>query len=461
MVAINRMETTGRVGAKLYGRLFEPGVTRELRIYALEGDDSLVVKGNTSRIKVRLIGGPGSDYFLNEGAGKQVKIYDATFEKNTIAGNPGFDNKNVADPEVNRYTYAGYKYNYIYPKPEAGYNKDDGVTAGLTVEYFRQGFRREPYGMRQFFYARKAFGTGAWYFRYEGYYIKAFKNTDLLTMAEVKGPGYVTNFFGIGNNTAFDKSKGAMYYRTQYTLANAALLFGKQLQSWMRVGIGPAFQTISTSSEQNSGKFVSDALWRGADPATLFQNKWYAGVGGQVDINSRNSPTVPTRGALMRLYARQLFGLNEASQSFLAGGLDMRIFMSTASLPRLVLATRFGMARNFGKFEYQQAHYLSGIDNLRGYRKDRFAGRSQLFNNTELRIRLFDFPTYIFSGSVGVLAFYDVGRVWADDEQSGRWHTGYGGGVWVSPLRRFVIVGSLAFSKEENALPIMKFGFQF
>ncbi|HUC80345.1 MAG TPA: hypothetical protein VMR70_05480 [Flavisolibacter sp.] len=46
------------------------------------------------------------------------------------------------------------------------------------------------------------------------------------------------------------------------------------------------------------------------------------------------------------------------------------------------------------KIEYQQAHYLSGIENLRGYRKDRFGGRSRAFNNTELRIRLFDFPTF-------------------------------------------------------------------
>lgn len=461
LVTIHQLENGGNISAKLYERQFDPGVTRELRLYALEGDDSLVVKGNTSRIKIRLIGGPGNDYFLNQGTGQQVKVYDATFEKNTIAGNPGFVNRNVADPEVNRYTYAGFKYNYIYPRPEAGYNKDDGVTAGVTVEYFRQGFRKEPYGMRQFLYARKMFGTGAWYFRYEADYLKAVKNMDVLTVAELKGPGYVTNFFGIGNNTVFDKSKGIGYYRTQYTVTNASVLFGKRLQSWMRVGIGPAFQYISTGREQNTGKFVSDNLWRGSNPATLFQNKWYAGVGGRVDINSKNSAALPTRGALLNLYARQLFGLNGASKSFFDGGLDLRIFISMANLPRFVLATRFGMARNFGKFEYQQAHYLSGTDNLRGYRKDRFAGRSLLFNNTELRVRLLDFPTYIFSGSAGVLAFHDIGRVWADDERSGRWHNGYGGGVWVSPLRRFVIVGSLAFSKEEKALSVVSFGFQF
>ena len=84
-----------------------------------------------------------------------------------------------------------------------------------------------------------------------------------------------------------------------------------------------------------------------------------------------------------------------------------------------------------------------------------------LFNNAEVRLKLADFPFYIFSGSAGVLAFHDIGRVWSDGETTGRWHNGYGGGIWVSPLRRFVIVGSLAFSKEERGLPLLTMGFQF
>lgn len=461
LITVHKMDSAGSVSSKIYERLFQKKETKEVRIYALEGDDSLVVKGNVSSIRIRLIGGPGNDYFLNEGVDKNVTVYDASFEKNTFTGNAGFQQKKLGGPEVNRYNYAGFKYNYIYPRVEAGYNKDDGFLAGATVEYFHQGFRKEPYGMRQFLQVKKAFGIGGWRLRYEADYMKAFKNMDVLVAADVKGPGYVTNFFGIGNNTVFDKARGIQYYRTQYTHAKASLLFGKQLQSWMRVGIGPAFEFIAASAANNYGKFVSSAQWNGANMSTIFQNKTQLGVAGRIDINSRNSPVLPTRGALIKLYAQQLFGINNKSKSFFQSGMDLRIFMSLVSLPRFVLATRVGLARNFGKFEYQQAQYLNGTDNLRGYRKDRFAGSSFLFNNTELRIRLFNFPTYIFSGSAGLLAFHDVGRVWADDERSGRWHNGYGGGLWVSPLKRFVLVGSLAWSKEEKAFPMVSFGFQF
>ena len=135
--------------------------------------------------------------------------------------------------------------------------------------------------------------------------------------------------------------------------------------------------------------------------------------------------------------------------------------MSLASQTRLVLATRVGWGKNYGKYEFPQAMYMGGTDNLRGFRKQRFAGRSMLFNNTELRIRLFDFNTYLFPGSFGLLVFHDIGRVWADGENSENWHNGYGGGIWIAPIRRFVVAAVVAKSKEEKMLPRITFGFQF
>jgi outer membrane translocation and assembly module TamA len=125
------------------------------------------------------------------------------------------------------------------------------------------------------------------------------------------------------------------------------------------------------------------------------------------------------------------------------------------------LATRLGWGKNYGDFDLPQAYYLSGTDNLRGYRRDRFAGRSRFYNNTELRFKVADFSTYLFPGSFGFLVFNDVGRVWADGENSSDWHVGNGVGIWVAPIKRFVIAAHLARSKEEKTLPYVTFGFQF
>lgn len=83
------------------------------------------------------------------------------------------------------------------------------------------------------------------------------------------------------------------------------------------------------------------------------------------------------------------------------------------------------------------------------------------FNNSELRLKLANFNTYLFKGAFGVLAFNDIGRVRADGEDSARWHDGYGGGIWYSPVKRAVIVGTMGFSGEEKWLPMLSFGFQF
>jgi hemolysin activation/secretion protein len=140
---------------------------------------------------------------------------------------------------------------------------------------------------------------------------------------------------------------------------------------------------------------------------------------------------------------------------------DMRIFASFEPQARLVYAFRLGAGHTMGNFAFQQAQYLSGTENLRGFRRNRFAGRSMLFNNLELRLKIADFNTYLFPGQVGIFAFNDIGRVRADNESSGRWHVGNGFGVYIAPIHRFVITATAARSKEEKLLPMVQFGFFF
>jgi hypothetical protein len=48
-----------------------------------------------------------------------------------------------------------------------------------------------------------------------------------------------------------------------------------------------------------------------------------------------------------------------------------------------------------------------------------------------------------------------------DGEKSNKWHDGWGGGIWLAPIKRFVVTASLAHSDEETILPRVTFGFQF
>jgi hypothetical protein len=59
-----------------------------------------------------------------------------------------------------------------------------------------------------------------------------------------------------------------------------------------------------------------------------------------------------------------------------------------------------------------------------------------------------------------LLAFYDTGRIWADAGDNDKWLSGYGGGFWISPLRRLVLTITYTASKEDK-LPLVALGWKF
>ena len=63
----------------------------------------------------------------------------------------------------------------------------------------------------------------------------------------------------------------------------------------------------------------------------------------------------------------------------------------------------------------------------------------------------------------GLLALTDTGRVWLDGEESDKWHTGFGGGLWVRlPTINITFYGALVQGIDEGGLKIYgDYGFSF
>jgi hypothetical protein len=57
-----------------------------------------------------------------------------------------------------------------------------------------------------------------------------------------------------------------------------------------------------------------------------------------------------------------------------------------------------------------------------------------VWGGADVRFKLGRIPV-VLPMDVGVYGLTDVGRVWLDGEDFDRWHTSYGGGVWVHVLR--------------------------
>jgi hypothetical protein len=464
IVKVYKINKEGDTSSKMYERKFEPEVTKEIRLYGMDGNDKFVFNGPGDKIKIRVIGGNGEDVFESHStapAGKTV-IYDLSTEKNQFTGNDHLRKKLSDDPAVNSYQRLYYKYNLHIPFISAAYNVDDGIYLGASVRFINQGFRKVPYKSMHWLAVTHSLSTNAYNIKYHGDFISALGKADVLIRSELRAPNNVTNFFGYGNETVYNKSEPGKirYYRTRFTSGDIALLLRRNMGKTLSVSAGPAYQFFSISKDDNFNRYITKTNINGLDSSTLFKSKSW--LGGQVGLNidNRNNKIIPTRGVNWQTTLKSFGGLGNVARSYTQLNSDFAIYISFPGNTNFVIAERFGAGINFGNYEFFQAQYLSGIENLRGYRKYRFAGKSLLYNNTELRVRLADFRTYLFPGTIGLLGFYDMGKVWVKDDPASAWHHGFGGGIWVAPMKKIVISASYTGSTE-GGLPLIMFGWMF
>jgi hypothetical protein len=462
LLQVFKTNDNGERGDVVYERNFDPKDTKEVNIYGFGGDDVFKVNGTNDKIKVRMIGGEGDDNFENTASsGGGGIVYDDKKEDNKITGH--LKNKMSNDTLANHYERLGYKYNQVIPFISVGYNTDDGLYLGGWLKIIRHGFRKMPYKNSHTITLNHALATKAFNFRYNAEFIGTFgRRSDLLFETDIKAPE-ITNFFGYGGSTFYDKSFPGKYryYRARYKLGDISLLLRKNFSEKVVMTMGPTFQyfKLDPTDKFNEDRYIIQTDANGLDPNTLFAKQSYVGGRFSLIADTRDNRVMPQKGVFWQTTVRYLSGLNDASYEVTQLNTDFTLHIPLIKR-FVVLVDRFGGGHNFGNFEFYQAQYLGTDDNLRGYHKYRFAGHSKAYNNLELRIRLANFKTYLFPGSLGVLGFWDTGRIWADENNSDKWFNGYGAGFWFSPLRRMVLTFTWAKSRE-SALPLMGLGWKF
>ncbi len=467
VVQVYKVTKEGEQSKKMYERKFDPAITKEIRLYGMGGDDKFVMHGDGEQIKIRMIGGSGNDVFesnTSTPSGKNL-VYDLNTEQNQFIGNNNMRRRLSDDPTVNSYERLYYKYNQNIPFLSVGYNPDDGIFLGASLKVIRQGFRKTPYKTMHQFAVNHALATNAYNFKWYSEFIGVLgKKSDLLFDADIKAPNNTTNFFGYGNATIYNKTNPQKYkhYRARYQLGDISMLIRKKFNPWLSMTLGPTYQFYSLDSNKNKTRYILQTGSNGVDPNTIFKDQSFAGGKFSLNIDLRNNKIIPSRGINWVTSLKVLRGLNDDSKNLTQLSSDMSLFLSFSKRANFVIATRFGAAKNFGEgFEFYQAQYLGSTENLRGYRKYRFAGQSMAFNNTEIRFKIAEFRTYLFPGSLGLFFFHDVGRVWAkNDFAVSMWHTGYGGGIWFAPMSKLIITAAYTTSKEAT-LPLVTFGWQF
>jgi hypothetical protein len=465
IVNVYKITKDGGVGRKMYERTFLSGVTKEIRLYGLGGDDQFHVHGKGGGgIVVRIIGGAGNDTYRNEAKAPAVKtrIYDLSTEKNVFAGEGKHLDFLSKDPAVNAVDKLGFKYNILAPLLDVSYNPDDGVYLGLQFRYTVQGFHKDPYKQLQTLSVEHSLATKAYAFKYSFEAIHAIGKLDLLAHADVRAPSNTVNFFGFGNETVFNKHEknGTRFYRARFDSYDFDLQLRKRFGTLFLLAAGPAFEYYSLDSANNFDRFVNQTNVNGLDRTTLFQDKAYAGGRATMIVDSRNDKIQPSRGILWETHFGSYGGLNSVSREYSRLNTGLAVYTSFNTRATVVIANRVGWGKTFGRYDFYNAQFLGVTENLRGYHKYRFAGDEAVYHNIDLRIKLAQFNTYLFPGSFGLLLFNDVGRVWQHGEYSDQWHDGYGGGFWISPLQRLVFSASYG-QGTDGGVALIKLGFQF
>ncbi|HYC85508.1 MAG TPA: BamA/TamA family outer membrane protein, partial [Chryseosolibacter sp.] len=480
-VSVYKLTKEGIKGRLLFKRSFDREETQEVRLYGLGGDDRFDIAGESRNpILVRIIGGQGQDT-LKDGsvsAGKPTIFYDQ-FQHSVLAGKRSVRDRRSRTGEVNDYNRKSFRYDRLAPLIYGNYNPDDGLFAGGGFVFVNHGFRKEPFRQRHIVLAAAAPLTLSYNFRYMARYVALVGKWDLDFDLNLNSPNYVNNFFGLGNETRFDRDiderpgvtvdDAIDYYRFRFKELRADVSFSRKFLSAWTFRIGPVFQRIQLEEpEAGDPRYISEFA-SGLEGEVFDVAHSFAGVAWQFGIDKRDNEKFTSRGVVLNVGGRNVTGLSTDANAFNSYESALALYYRFRAPRRLMLAARAGGGLNKGPYAFYQAQVLDGKTELRGFRKTRFYGDARFFSNTEARLTLTRFRTYLFPATMGVLAFHDVGRVWYQDASgldpsaSGRsktWHRGWGGGVWFTPFNAAVLSLEAGRSKE-GTLVYFRLGFLF
>lgn len=463
-VTVKKIKKGGDLDKTIYHRIFNPDVTKEIRLYGFDGNDIFSVTGNTpSPIKVRMIGGAGVDSFSvdkklhNRG---KLYVYDRSDSTNIIPPSSQARIRTSTDTDVNVYNKTSFKYNRFEPIILANYNTDIGILLIGGFSYEKHGFRGDPYSFREEFLTNYSLSRKSLLFTYVADFKNAIGKNDIRINALSRGPNNVSNFFGIGNGTPFVNKgdKEISYYRNKYDLITTDVSLYHQYGKWqLHAGVGGQFYYSSASD--NTNRFLGD--YNAAHPTEdVFSNKWSAGLVGGAVYDTRNKGNITTGGVYWNTTVTSMKALTGSHNAYTQLSSEFSFFLNPDRDSVLIIANRTGGATYFGTADYFQQIKLGGPQTLRGFHTWRFTGRTMLYNNLELRLKVLDFTSYLFPGSIGITGFNDIGRVWSANDNSNTWHDGYGGGVYIVPAELVLIQAAVGFSRE-GSLPYISIGFRF
>jgi Omp85 superfamily domain len=460
-IVIERLNKNGKVRETIMDMIYQPSITKEIRLYVSGGDDHIMIKNSKSPIKLRIIGTTGSKTYEVKQAVKKVQVYNNK-DSITFTGDVSRFNIHLSNDTSNTHFIRTDPYNVWMPQANADINKDDGFLLGLGFKYTgKDGFRKLPYSTVQELMITHSFETNAFRINYSGQWMQAIGKADITLNALIDAPDNTMNFFGEGNNTSLDKTGNYhQYYRTRFDLYQFDPALRWHTDKYSTINIGPSLQYYNFDTDGNIGRSINQpGFIHSYDSTSYTRKRAHAGLIANYISNTKDNILLPTKGYYLDVKLEGYEGLNNNSKSFAQLRQEFTYYQKIDTGARLVLSDRIGGGVSVGNPAFYQYMYLGGQGNLLGYLQDRFAGQQIAYNNFQARLRLANIAGYILPGQLGITGFYDVGRVWIDGEHSNTWHQGEGGGIYFAPAS-LTVIQIIAGHSNEGWYPYIAFSFR-
>ncbi|MGZ8543843.1 MAG: BamA/TamA family outer membrane protein [Flavisolibacter sp.] len=425
-----------------YARKFYATQTDEVNIYGLQGNDVYRIEGAAhNRIIIRIIGGTDRDSVINHSASTaKLKYFD----------NPGnytrgpLRQKISSDTAINSFNYFSYKYNQGSKILRPYYTNTRGINIQFGYDYTKQLWRKQPFGWYQALYGYYSITNKSWGGDYEALFNQLIGQWNLALHAnyDQKLEQY---FFGFGNNTKFESEKNDYQYYSKEAGGSAGLhrMIGKH----HLVGIRGFYQSVKILKE-GSHILLPQAPFN--DPET-YEPSNFTGAEVHYLFHYYNEEVVPTKGFQLAANLQRTFNLNRPEKSFNRASVIAGFYLPLTKA--FSLAIRAGGATVTGNPEFYQLAHLGGGGTLRGYFRQRFHGRTTFHNGNDLRY-IFNTRNSVFNGKIGIIAFFDQGKVWQPADNTNQWHTGYGGGLMIAPFNKLSVTVYYGMSDETKRFHI-------
>jgi hypothetical protein len=454
-----------------YQRTFLPSETDEVRVYLLDGEDEVTVRGAASRdIIVRVIGGYDDDVLADSAGGGATHLYDADGENEFVtARGTQVSIHPWREPKISNGMRIWGSWRPDWGSdggwgPAFDYKTGAGVVLGVSRSARSYGFRRLPHHWQVKGTALVGTLNGRFALHADADYRR--ENSPVaFTLAARASQLDAFRFYGYGNETPSISRDLSLVDQTVLSLEPAAVLHlgwrdreTSKAEVFAEANSRPSVRALEGRIEAGPVVTWIDPDAAATSPLATLDGPGndafgHVGVRASLELDRTDADAVAMRGWRLEADVRGFPPLWDLSQSFATTRAAGSVYVPLVP-DRVHLAVRGGGSMTSGTFPAQYAAAVGGWSTLRGFSYERFSGDASVNGSTELRVPV-GTVNLLVRWNTGVFGLADVGRVWMSGESDGGWHSAFGGGVWLEALGRAI---SVAYARGDGHRFYLKTG---